>query len=160
MECSKVSEKEPKLAKANSLIRASYRLSLSETRLMSLIISELKLDQLSYTVQVKNYADTFDIGLSAAYEALIESTEQLSKRQLTVYNQKGRLLMNWVQSIQYYKDESKLTIKLSQDILPLLFDLKSHFTTYALKEISKLTSMYTIRLYERSEERRVGKECW
>lgn len=141
-------KKEPKLAKSNSLVRAAYRLSLSETRLISLIMSEVKLEQLSYTVHVKDYADTFYIGLSAAYEALVEATETLSKRQLTVYNDKGRLLMNWVQSIQYYNDESKLTLKLSQDIVPLLFDLKSHFTMYSLKEISKLTSMYTIRLYE------------
>lgn len=44
--------------------------------------------------------------------------------------------------------DDEVTIKFTEDIMPYLLDLKTNFTQYALMDISKLTSKYSVIIYK------------
>ncbi|TWH63785.1 plasmid replication initiation protein [Azomonas agilis] len=142
--------------KDNSLINAAYTLSLSEQRLILLSVAEAGAspDALrNMVIPASTYAERFGLTRQAAYMALSEAVGQLFKRQFSYerITDKGNIakgLGRWVQNIEYIKAEAKVTVSFSEKVLPLLCDLKNKFTYYGLEQISNITSVYAIRLYE------------
>ena len=57
-------------------------------------------------------------------------------------------MSRWVQRISYVENEALVRIKFSDDVVPLITNLEKHFTSYELEQVSSLTSVYAIRLYE------------
>jgi plasmid replication initiation protein len=67
------------------------------------------------------------------------------------YSTKGNIenvISRWVQRISYVENEALVRIKFSDDVVPLITNLEKHFTSYELEQVSSLTSVYAIRLYE------------
>lgn len=56
--------------------------------------------------------------------------------------------VNWVQKVWANKGTGKVRIKLDEDMIPYLFDLKCRFMAYRLKEVLCMKSQFSIRLYE------------
>lgn len=56
--------------------------------------------------------------------------------------------VNWVQKVWCNKGTGKAKIKLDEDMIPYLFELKCRFMAYQLKDILCMKSQYSIRLYE------------
>ena len=50
--------------------------------------------------------------------------------------------------IQFLQNGGSIRIKFSDDVVPLITNLEKHFTSYELEQVSSLTSVYAIRLYE------------
>jgi plasmid replication initiation protein len=56
--------------------------------------------------------------------------------------------MRWIYRKEYVKDEGKITLYFSPEIIPYLSQLSEKFTAYKLKYASQFKSSYSIRLYE------------
>jgi plasmid replication initiation protein len=141
------------VVKANVLIEASYRLTLNEQRLILLAISKVNpLEKLTegrlFSVSVDEWMSCYECSYSSANEAIKEAEYTLFERQVTLLVGEDSIKTRWVQSIRYYKRQGKIGIRFAYDLLPYLAELNSHFTTYKIKEICDLSSIYSVRLFE------------
>lgn len=141
------------VVKANVLIEASYRLTLNEQRLVLLAISKVNpLEKLTegrlFVVTVKEWQECYECDYNTANKAMMEAESTLFERQITLYVGSDSIKTRWIQSVRYYARQGKIGIRFSYDLLPYLSELRSHFTSYKLKEISGLTSVYAVRLFE------------
>ena len=141
------------VVKANVLIEASYRITLNEQRLILLAISKVNpLDKLTegrlFSVSVEEWMTCYECSYSSANEAIKEAEYTLFERQVTLLVGEDSVKTRWVQSIRYYKRQGKIGIRFAYDLLPYLAELNSHFTSYKIKEICALSSIYSVRLFE------------
>jgi len=141
------------VVKANVLIEASYRLTLNEQRLILLAISKVNpLEKLTegqlFVVTVKEWQECYACDYNTANKAMMEAEPTLFERQITLHVGNDSIKTRWIQSVRYYARQGKIGIRFSYDLLPYLSELRSHFTSYKLKEISGLTSVYAVRLFE------------
>lgn len=145
------------IVKDNVLINASYTLDLVEQRLILLAIlaardSNTPTDQ-DLTIHVDSYINHFNVHRNTAYQALQDASKNLFERRfsyqkLTAKGNIENVLSRWVQRVSYVENEALVRIKFSDDVLPLITKLEKHFTSYELEQVSSLTSIYAIRLYE------------
>lgn len=146
--------------KDNNLIEASYALNLSEQRLILIAIlaardieKELTADTL-LTIHASEYMKQFNLGRQAAYEALQSACDNLFERHLnykTIDPETGKTAVyksRWVSKVGYVREAATVQLIFAPDILPLFIKLEEKFTRYELKQISPLSSVYAIRLYE------------
>lgn len=144
------------VTKANSLITASYHLSLAEGRLILLAIAQAKGAVTSDTeleITAQHYADVFDISKNAAYMALKDGADNLFERQFSYYetdkhgNQKI-IKSRWVSQVAYKESEGSVFLKFSPAVISTTQQLKEKFTVYELRQTNQLKSSYAYRLYE------------
>ena len=148
------------VVKSNALIEASYRLTAQEQRIILAAISQIKADeeitdQVMYPISVKDIAELTGVKPDNLYKELEDAALRLKRREVRIpYNPNGMgrkpkvLVTSWLQSIQYVPNTGTVEVRFSHDILPYISQLKNQFTIYKLKDIAKLNSSYSIRLYE------------
>jgi plasmid replication initiation protein len=141
------------IAKHNSLIEASYKLTLNEQRLILLCIARLDSrkpppkDNL-FTITAKEFSETFGIEEKHAYEALDDASSLLYERDIRTYDGKQRERFRWVCGVKYHDNEGKVTLGFSSWVYPYLTLLHNRFSSYKLKQIAALKSIHSIRLLE------------
>ena len=54
----------------------------------------------------------------------------------------------WITIAEYNDQEGYVVFKFNEAIEPLITSLEKHFTSYAMESVNKLSSIYSIRLYE------------
>ena len=148
-----MSTKDLVITKHNSLIEASYKLTLNEQRLVLICIAKLDArkplpKENSFTITAKEFAATFSIEEKHAYEALDEASSALYERDIRTYDGKYRERFRWVCGVKYHDNEGKVTLGFSSWITPYLNLLHERFSSYKLKQIAGLKSIYAIRLLE------------
>ena len=143
--------------RSNSLIEASYRLSIQEIRVILLAIQKAQTsskaitDDTFYPVYANELA-SFS-GEENSYKLLKKVGEHLFERTLTItHDPNGNKLTppirtRWIQSDRLYSN-GKIEIRFSKDIVPYLSQLSKMFTKVNLKNIEGLTTAYSYRLYE------------
>lgn len=143
------------VVKDNSLINASYYLSLVEQRLILLGIVEARNNQSQdneFIIHVNSYISTFGVDDSTAYLTIKEACKRLKKREFTftrvVNGVAEKVESRWVQSVAYATNASYVKIEFTNAVMPLITKLEKHFTSYQLEQVKDLTSIYAIRLYE------------
>jgi plasmid replication initiation protein len=136
------------ISKSNDLVRATSRLSLIESRVLSLVLAQLKNNQYSYTITVKEYCETFDVSFDSAYNNLCSAVTNLQDRRITINKRDFVRSLRFVRYVDYYHDQGQIGLTFDDEILPHIFDLKSHYTTYQLKNIINLQSVNAFKLYE------------
>lgn len=143
----------------NALINASYTLDLVEKRLILLAIARSRKSGKGITakdhleIYASDYAECFNVERQASYMALKAATESLFNRYFSYESltEKGNLAIHksrWTADIAYIENESKVKLVFSPSVVPFITDLEKRFTSYFLDDISSLTSIYAIRLYE------------
>jgi plasmid replication initiation protein len=143
----------------NSLINSQYRLDLIEKRLILLAIAKSKQSQKNITsndfleIYAKDYVESFGVESNTSYEVLKVACKQLFSRYFVYQNimPNGKIEhveSRWVSRISYIENEGKVRLIFAPDVIPLINDLYSCFTSYFLADIANMTSQYAIRLYE------------
>lgn len=139
------------VVKANSLIEASYRLTLDEMRLLALTIGTMnpKSDQQVFEFSVSEFVNQFpEVNADRAYTQIKSAIERISERWVKTEDERHVTKFRWVSSQTYFKKEGRFKIALTNEIMPYLTQLKGQFTQYQLNHISGFSSVHTIRLYE------------
>lgn len=140
------------VTKANDLVEATYRLTLNEQRLILLCIAQLDSrkpqSRGQMTVSAADFAEEFGLKLKHAYEVLEGAANTLYERDIKKIHGMVRERIRWVYAVKYHGGEGKVTLGFSPDILPYLTLLHKRFTSYNLRQVSSLRSVYSIRLYE------------
>lgn len=102
-------------------------------------------------ITVEDFAETYKVSdRSTAYSALKEATERLYGRDIRTYDNLGRRhgRFRWVQSIEYHDGQGYVELVFTQHVAPYITLLHKKFTTYILRQISTVNSIYSIRLFE------------
>ena len=145
------------VVKDNALINASYNLDLVEQRLILLAILAARESNTpthkDLTIHVDSYINHFNVHRNTAYQALQDASRNLFERRfsyqkLTAKGNIENVTSRWVQRVSYVENEALVRIRFSDDVEPLITNLEKHFTSYELEQVSNLTSVYAIRLYE------------
>ena len=147
------------VVKSNQVIEASYRLTLSEQRLILLCVQQIKKAQTvrvtdTFTVTAMAFADMFDTPQKNAYRELQTVADRLYDRSVTVHdpdpeNPKiATTKTRWITSVSYLPDEGTIQLTFAQKMLPYIAMLEGGFTRYNLEHIANMTSVYGIRFYE------------
>lgn len=144
--------------KSNALIEASYKLTLQEQRFLLVCISRLKSgedapssdEQKTMTITAAEFHEAFpDMGRQHAETKLREAIDRLWDRSVIIRDENKREEFRWVQYRgQYLKGEARVEITFSDAIMPYLTQLKGQFTRVVVKNVSSLSSTYSIRIYE------------
>jgi len=150
---------------SNALTRAGHGLTLAEKRIIAIAVSRLDPRKRLFAGEIpatritaEEYALTFDVDPTTAYEALQEAARNLYERSITFYQESheraGKPLqptivkMRWVGEARYHKGEGWVELAWWHRVLPHLTGLKAQFTTYQLKQASALRSVYSWKLLE------------
>lgn len=139
------------VVKANSLIEASYRLTLDEMRLLALTVGTMnpKDDKQVFEFTVDDFVAQFpDLKRDSVYEQIKTAIKRISDRWVRTEDGKIVTEFRWVSSRTYFKKEGRFKIALTNEVMPYLTQLKGQFTQYQLNHISGFTSVHTMRLYE------------
>lgn len=150
------------IVKSNSLIEASYSLSVVEFRLLQIVFAEVSkyedsfgvMPNHEFRIHAEEYARIFDVDKNTAYEALRDASKRLFDRYFTyerIYWLPDKVeIVNsrWVQKVAYSSLSGHIMIQLTSDVIEMIGKLKSCFTQYKIKQICNLTSIYALRLYE------------
>lgn len=161
-----MAQKSPDMVvKSNSLIEASYTLTLNEMRLLDIALAELssyeecekKITTLPETIHIRaeEYSELYGVSNDMAYLALKEASEQLFTRYFTYYvksedfpNYREVRKARWVQEIGYVEGQGVVVMSFSDRLIELAGKLKGNFSRYHLEQKAPLTSIYAHRLYE------------
>ena len=141
------------VVQSNALIEASYRLSLQEKRLILILTSMINKndeDFKTYQFKVKDLAKMFGINDNDFYSRVEDITRGLRAKELAIRNKvENRVLYTgWLSSAHYFNNEGYVKLCFDPNLKPYLLNLKEQFTQYALRNIVKFKSVYTIRIYE------------
>lgn len=107
-----------------------------------------------HTLSAKEFGGIFKTDLSNSYKILRRAVNKLMKTDITVprENSSSYLRINVCSQAEYVKDEGKINIKFTDDIMPYLKQVKERFMVYNLADISNFKSIYTTRLFELLQE--------
>lgn len=145
------------VVKDNSLIDASFNLSLIEQRIMLLTIVEAReLIDLSpntpIEISVSNYIHQFKVDSNNAYNLIKDAAKILKRREFSYLDRyKGKeafTTANWVNKVTYVGSSGFIVLYLSTEVISLISRLSEQFTKYYLEQVSDFKSKYSIRLYE------------
>lgn len=145
------------VVKDNSLIDASFNLSLVEQRLMLLAIVEAReLDKLTpetpIEIRATAYRDQYKTDESNAYSQLADASKQLFNRQFSYIDRYADTdavtVSRWVNEVTYVNDKGMVVMYLNRNVISMISRLQANFTQYLLEQVSEFKSKHSIRLYE------------
>jgi len=143
------------VTKSNYLVEAGYKLSFNEQRLILFAISRLDgrkpiAKDNDFIITASEFSASFGMPIKQAYEALEEAASRLYERDIKSFDKdaKMRERFRWVDCVKYWDGDAKVTLSFSNRIIPYLTKLHQQFTSYEIKQISKLRTAYSIRFYE------------
>lgn len=137
------------VVKSNKLIEARYRLSIQEQRLVLLLTSKIRREDVDfqwYKLKILDLAKFLGLEKNKnIYESVRQAIRRLMQRVITVEDINTDL--HWIDAASY-GEKGVVKIAVHQLLKPYLLSLRSHFTKYYLKHVVYLKSVYSIRLYE------------
>ncbi len=147
------------VVKSNVVIEASYRLSPCEFHVLHACLAQIDStialkEQSEFTLHATDYAKLTGVSRNRAYDALKEASKKLIERKVLIKDptspesKDDYLVTLWVYAIKYKEKTASITLCFSPYILPYLTQLRGRYTQYELHNVSKMKSIYAIRLYE------------
>lgn len=150
------------VAKSNTIVQKSrYDFTVAEQRTIAYICSKIKpltvLDkanqvpfQLEYDFNISEYCKVCGIEDNGRqYEDVKATLKALRDKSIWITLPNGdETTVGWLAKATTNKRYQTAKIKLDEDMVPYLFDLKEKFLSYGLKNILNMKSQYSIRLYE------------
>lgn len=143
------------VTKSNKLVEASYRLSVVEQRILALLASKVApgdADFRAYRFTTEELVELFEAKGNGLRSRIDEVTDTLLKRVVRIRKPNGWLKLHWVETARYHgagsEEPGTVELSFSAEMKPYLLQLKECFTSYRLKNIIRLRSTYSVRLYE------------
>ena len=140
--------KELEVRQHNTLTNARYEYTELQLDLLFFLLSKLRKDQKTavYELSIKDLSAL--TGKEYHYGYLRKATEGMGSRVFEVETDTQFSQLWMFQRVNYLKGQGVIEIKLTEDIIPYLFDLKDNFTSYELASALRLTSKYAKRIYQ------------
>lgn len=138
------------VAIANSLIRGKQSMSLQESKLLYITISQVikqDKDLKTYTTTIPELARFLNVSADNLYRDIKKICRDLMTRHIEIKQDSDSWeLFQWVNACKYYN--GTITIRLSDEIKPYLIALEKYYSQYLLDTLISFRSYYTSRLYQ------------
>lgn len=159
--------------KSNELVEARYKFDIWETRVFTKMLTMVRRDDQdfkNYRIYLKDVVK--DFGLESnndAYDRLRAGGMKLMSKVVKVVRptEEGLMELNTpivvgmehlIQPNKKVEDAKFIDISFHPKMKPFLLSLQSHFTTYDVRNILRLPSSYSIRIYELLKQyQKIGK---
>jgi len=144
-------EKNLVVVKDNSIIQASYKLTILESRVLLSCLAkvdssaELTVNE-GFTVKVSEIQDLASTDNTALYTEVKTAVNRLYDRSIILDGEGSEI--RWIHAKIFNRGQGSITLYFSPQILPLISELKGNFTKYRLEWIRKFKSANSIRIYE------------
>ncbi|KAA3606619.1 MAG: replication initiation protein [Calditrichaeota bacterium] len=156
--------KNNKITKSNSFIEARYKLSLAEQRLVLSVISQIEPDDEdfnTYSINVSDFVELAGVRNKNAYSQMKKITDSLQTKLIIINKGDSELRATWFSTAEYFKGKGYVEVEISPKLKPYLLKLKERFTTYKLRTVMQLKSIYSIRIYELLKQyEKIGKRVF
>lgn len=140
------------VAKANSFIEASYKMTLDEMRVLSLTLGVFDPDspKREFEFTVSEFVAQFpDVNPDIAYVQVQNAIRKISSRWMVLEdNERIKREVAFVTERTYFKKEGRFQIVFHEKLLPYIANIKRQYTAYELQNIGALSSTNAIRMYE------------
>lgn len=144
------------VTKSNNLVEARYHFSIWETRVFTKLVSLIQpgdADFKKYKLYIKDLVQFFGVNDNDAYVKIKAVPDSLLKKVVTIpYTENGeeRLLKTGLiaQATIPKKKEGYIELSFHPDLKPYLLQLKRTFLSYDIRNVLKISSVYSIRIYE------------
>lgn len=153
--------REYKIVKDNKLIqnvtRRKYELSVMEQKVLGFILSLIKPPEVlqieplhKYDFDIRTFCKVCGIDCDSGtnYANVRNALKKLADNSFWIEEGDDELLFQWITTPRIKKKSGKVTIKISDDVMPYLYDLQEKFTSYELYQILALKGSHSIALYE------------
>jgi plasmid replication initiation protein len=151
-------KKNLKITKSNSLINASYRLSMNELRIILYGLSAINPMSddfpLEYSFTKADIAEFYAVPKKNRKDFYHDIEKALTtkfwNREFTYYDEKRKQKVSnrWLITIRHGGTNPNLSYVYNPEIKDHLQQLSKRFTSYFLTEVSRMKSSFSIRLYE------------
>lgn len=153
MEAKKMSlDPSSKVVMANDMIKGISKLSLTEAKLLRLLIMQIKpTDEgfFMFNLEVPEFAKLLEIKNNSLYAEMEKIAQHLLSE--VIYIGDGNPKHEWQRfpwlSYCAYKD-GVITIELNKHLQPYLIGLQKWYTQYRLEDVIDFSSIHSIRVYE------------
>ena len=151
------------VSKSNALIRASYRLTLAEQRVILACLAQvdsrkrmqnlntLELQSEGLTITAIEYAKLFELEMHTAYEQLQDAADRLYNRTITVKkNDRGeKERYRWLQGeARADKGSGHIRLSFTMRLSEHITQLRGRFTSYQIDQVRHLRKAHSIRIFE------------
>jgi len=139
------------IIKANDLVEARYKLTLTQQRLVLYLIAQINkgdTDFQTYVLSVADFCKYLQINPNNIYEEFVSISTSLVTKSLIIQKGTETIVAAWLSSAVYNSKTGTITLRFAPELKEFLLELKGHFTKYALKHVKQFRSTYSIRLYE------------
>ena len=144
------------VTKSNNLVEARYHFSIWETRVFTKLVSLIHPsdeDFKKYKLQIKDLVNFFGVNDNDAYVKIKAVPDNLLKKVVTIpYTENGeeRFLKTGLiaQASIPKKKEGYIELSFHPDLKPYLLQLKRTFLSYDIRNVLKISSVYSVRIYE------------
>lgn len=140
------------VAKANSFVEASYKMTLDEMRVLSLTLGVFDPDKpkREFEFTVAEFVEQFpDVNPDIAYVQVQNAIRRISSRWMTLEDsERVKREVAFVTDRTYFKKEGRFQIVFHEKLLPYIANIKRQYTAYELQNIGALSSINAIRMYE------------
>lgn len=147
-------QKEYWIVKSNEIIqKCRFELSLPEQKTIAYICSLIKpgSTELNYEFQIRDYCKLCGIDYNAGknYQNVKATLKGLRDKSFWLkMPDNSEITISWIAKVSCNKKSGLIKIKIDEDMIPYLFNLKERFTQYQLYNILNMRSAFSIRLYE------------
>ena len=153
-------EKTELVVQSNLIVEASYRMTLTEQRMILFAICRAREEQQGLsestlvTISATDFAEMFAVDETTVYRDLKAAMGRLFERYATIHDAhpktgKPRITkLRWVSRASYIDGAGTVQLRFATDMLPFITRLEKEFTQYRLEKIGKLSSVHAVRLYE------------
>lgn len=149
------------IVKSNKLIQASYRLTIVEQQIILYAMCLIRESRGTLfpdepvVITAKHFSHVFGSNLASSYAQLKDALDKLYNRSVTFdkyIDKNGNEVTShqkrWISSKSYLDGAGAIQLVFSADIVKHITRLEPGFTKYKLKEVGKISSWSSIRIYE------------
>jgi plasmid replication initiation protein len=157
-----------KIIKSNNLIESSYKLTMSENRLIDLALEKLEIIMLDKNlsaedvknlincnnfeeikINISDYAKEYSIKNNSLYKDMSEVAKKLYERSIIYIDDNDNLVTKrWVITCIYQERDCTVAIQFHPTLVPDLILLKGSFTKFDFDVKKRIKSYYGCRIYE------------
>jgi len=144
------------IRKGNALIEAVADLSLQECRFLvfvsSIIPSDFKVEEgrpLDLQVDVNEFIKCFGVSQKNAYREIKSIADKLMTKIIEFIHTDGdEVRVAFLARRKYNEGKGRIEIRIDENIVPQLINLKENFTQYNIKNVCHFRKSYSFRVYE------------
>jgi len=149
-------EQDQVVVKANDLVKAKSNFTRLEHRVIAMMIARLKKSDQEFKLQrvyVRDLLELSGTNYDAIYERMEDVCDKLLNQQIKIRTRDAsdrRVYQgyNYFETCRYVEGSGYIEARFTQSMKPFLLELKERFTMYQLQHFMKLTSSYSMRIYE------------